>query len=72
LKILLTLLGDFAGIRGGNLLMLTGLSALLLLLPFEVFEVLIFGINLAATLFLKEPPLLSEISVSQPHHKMLK
>jgi len=72
LEILLTSLDDFARIRGDNLSMLTSLSGLLLFLPFEVFEVLIFGINLAATLFLKEPPLLSAISVSQPHYKRLK
>ena len=63
---LLTFLGDFAGIRGGNLLMMAGLSLLLLLLFLGILLLLIFGMNFAATLFLKEVLLLSAISTSYP------
>jgi len=60
----LTFLGDFAGIGGDNLL--TVASLLLLLLPlFLRLLLLIFGVNLEATLFLKEE-LLSTQSASQP------
>ena len=58
LVISLTSLGIFAEIRGSSLLMLASLSLSLTLLFFRALEEVIFSVNLAATLFLKEMLLL--------------
>jgi len=61
----LTFLGDFSGIGRDNLLTVASLSLLLPPLFLGLLMLLIFRVNLEATLFLKEM-LLSTLSVFQP------
>jgi len=60
----LTFLGDFAEIGRDNLLIVASLLLLLPSLFLELLMLLIFRVNLEATLFLKEM-LLSTLSTSQ-------